>query len=139
MARINAKLECCRKEMDAIAGPGHNPISPQPIPNNKDPTTSLESISVKVGQENVSANHGFLLCLTKEKKGALTAMAPIITNARDGSQLLVIFKKLITFSGLVMPEIVNPKPKTKPETKEQKRFILHQSFHINREDRSKHK
>ena len=42
--------------MDAIAGPGHKPISPQPIPNNNDPIISLESISFNVGQENDSAN-----------------------------------------------------------------------------------
>ena len=57
-------------------------------------------------------------------------MAPIITKARDGSQLLVTFKKLITFSGLVMPEIVNPKPNTKPEIREQKRFILDHPLRI---------
>ena len=44
------------KEIEAIAGPGHSPISPQPIPNNNEPTISLESISFNVGQENDSAN-----------------------------------------------------------------------------------
>ena len=51
--------------MDAIAGPGHKPISPQPIPNNNDPIISLESISFNVGQENDSANKGLFLFFTK--------------------------------------------------------------------------
>ena len=48
-----------------MAGPGHKPIKPQPVPKKVAPTVKFLSISLKVGREKLSANQGFTLCFCK--------------------------------------------------------------------------
>ena len=44
MNKTKIKLLGFKKEIDAIAGPGHNPAKPQPVPNNPEPIKSFLSI-----------------------------------------------------------------------------------------------
>lgn len=44
MNKTKIKLLGFKKEIDAIAGPGHNPANPQPTPNNPEPIKSFLSI-----------------------------------------------------------------------------------------------
>lgn len=41
-------------------------------------------------------------------------IAPAITNARDGSHRPAISRNPITFDGSDMPDIIRPRPNTKP-------------------------
>ena len=95
-----------------MAGPGHNPTAPQPIPNKEAPKINFESILLFSGIEKFSAKKG--LFLKKNKKGILIKIPPAITKINDGSQLPNKFKKPRTFSGFVMLEIVNPIPNIIP-------------------------
>ena len=56
--------------------------------------------------------------------GEETTNAPIITNINDGSQLPNKSKNPKTLAGLIISDIVKPKPKTIPETNEAILFIL---------------
>ena len=112
------------KAKDDIAGPGHNPADPQPMPNNEDPTINLVSIFFTSGIEKDWANNGFTLFLVKKKNGELTIIAPIITNINDGSHCPNKSKKPRTLAGFVMFDTVNPKPKITPLINEIILFIL---------------
>ena len=50
MNKTKIKLLGFKKEIDAIAGPGHNPANPQPTPNIALPTTNLLSIKMLSGK-----------------------------------------------------------------------------------------
>jgi hypothetical protein len=95
-----------------MAGPGHNPTAPQPIPNNDAPIISFESMILFCGIEKLFANKG--LFLKKDKKGILIKIPPAMTKTKDGSQLPNKFKKPKTFSGFVILEVVNPIPNMIP-------------------------
>jgi hypothetical protein len=60
------------------------------------------------------------LFLNKNIKGAENKIAPPITNISEGSQLSVILKKPMTFSGLVIPDIIKPMPNIIPLNREKK-------------------
>ena len=45
----NNKVTGSKNTIDDIAGPGHNPAKPQPIPNKEDPIISLLSKSFLCG------------------------------------------------------------------------------------------
>ena len=47
----------------------------------------------------------------KKKKGAVNKIPPPITKINEASQLRVILRNPITFSGFVIPEIIKPTPK----------------------------
>jgi hypothetical protein len=63
----------------AIAGPGHNPPIPQPIPNNVDPNTNLRSTVVFVGTSYFVLKTGLSKSLKVIK---LIPTAEIKTNAK---------------------------------------------------------
>ena len=65
-----------------------------------------------------------------KKSGENIKIAPIITSISDGSQALNIFKKPKTFSGLTIPEIVRPKPKTIPDIREDNFVIIFQKLKL---------
>ena len=100
------------------AGPGHNPTSPQPIPNSADPTTSGRSISSLVGQKFRTASSGCERPFASMNPGTDTARAATITTARLGSQVPKISRKPKTFVGCTIPEISRPAPKIKPHSKD---------------------
>ena len=53
------------KAIEDIAGPGHKPIIPHPIPNKEDPKINFLSICVFVGNWNAELKKGLFLFLNK--------------------------------------------------------------------------
>ena len=96
------------------AGPGHSPTSPQPRPNRIGPMTRGVSISVRVGSENVAAKRGEFCFKINRKPTNVTATAPAITKAKDGSHCPKTSRNPITLPGLIMPETISPKPNKSP-------------------------
>jgi len=111
-----------------MAGPGHKPIRPQPIPKIEAPKINFESILVNVGRENVSHNIGFCLFLLKKNIGVVTNKAPPMTKISEGSHAPKIFKKPNTFSGLIMPDTVKPNPKIIPAIPEANLVFMKQDL-----------
>ena len=58
------------------------------------------------------------MLVNKKKKGAVNKIPPPITKINEASQLCVILRNPITFSGFVIPEIIKPTPKIIPLSKE---------------------
>jgi hypothetical protein len=55
-------IECKFKNAkEAMAGPGHNPTAPQPIPNKEAPKINFKSMFLLNGIEKFSANKGLFL------------------------------------------------------------------------------
>ena len=107
-----------KKDKAEIAGPGHNPTKPQPIPNKLAPTIKFLSKSFLDGIINCGVSIGRDFLLKIKYRGEKVIIAPSITKISEGSHSLNIFKKPITFSGFTIPEMVNPRPNIKPEIRE---------------------
>src|SRR5271166_901322 len=103
----------------AMAGPGHRPTRPQPTPNRTAPAMSGRSRAVLLGHALAAASTGFSRRRATANPGAATASAPIITKASVGSQvpegMPSTSRKPSTLVGWVMPEMVRPKPKIRPQ------------------------
>ncbi len=102
----------------ASAGPGQKPTRPQPSPKMIAPPISLGSISLRNCIFAFLSNNGNVSFFTKRHAQAIGISAPTITKASVGSQEPNISKKPRTFSGFIMPEMVKPKPKIRPEMRE---------------------
>src|SRR5258705_561626 len=124
------------------AGPGHNPTSPNPIPNSPAPSTSGVSISDLPGQKNCPASTGRERLLASMNPGTATASAAAITTARLGSHAPKISRKPSTLVGCTMPETSRPVPKISPQTSGAIIHIGSTSQHVMRdchgEDRRHH-
>ena len=55
MAAVNTIAYAEPAAASTTPGPGHTPLSPQPMPNTAEPSTSATSISVRFGNWNASA------------------------------------------------------------------------------------
>ena len=114
-----------RDTEETTAGPGQKPPSPQPRPKSSAPMMSLGVMFWVLGVENSVPNSGVERFLVKKYTLPCTVMAPIMTNAREGSQSLVSARNPMTLLGSVMPEIPNPMANMNPHNKERSAFILY--------------
>ncbi len=71
---------------DTIAGAGHKPTIPHPIPNRAAPAIKGKLISVRLGTSKSKFNNVLLFCLMKLKAKKLKNTADAITNNKDESQ-----------------------------------------------------
>ena len=71
-----------------------------------------------------SSNTVWLLFFTSLNPKNAMDIAPIITKIRLGSHRPVMSKKPMTLAGLVMPEIIKPSPKIRPESNVRMFFII---------------
>ena len=118
MNKTKIKLLGFKKEIDAIAGPGHNPAKPQPTPNKPEPIKSFLSIFLLSIEIKFFAKIGLDFFLNIKCRGANIIIAPTITKINEGSHASNIFKKPNTFCGFTIPEIVKPNPKIIPDSKD---------------------
>ena len=65
MATKNIKVIGSNKAKEDIAGPGHKPTKPQPIPKSKDPKISFLSKSFFCGRLMSKSNKDFFLFFNK--------------------------------------------------------------------------
>ena len=70
----------------AIAGAGHKPTIPHPVPNIAAPAIKDKLISVRLGISKSKFNNVLLFCLMKLKAKKLKKTADAITNNNDESQ-----------------------------------------------------
>src|SRR6185437_972578 len=99
------------------AGPGQNPASPQPTPNTALPRTSLTVTDELTGICIGRPSSDFLRRFANRNAIEPTAIAPAITNARDGSQRPTMSRNPSTFAGSAMPDTIRPTPNRSPEIK----------------------
>ena len=71
---------------DTIAGAGHKPTIPHPVPNIAAPAIKDKLISVRLGISKSKFNNVLLFCLMKLKAKKLKKTADAITNNNDESQ-----------------------------------------------------
>ena len=116
IATTNIRIDGDIDASAAIAGPGHSPASPQPIPNITLPAIRRVSISDLSGTTNLSANIGFALFITNGNPMPVTATAAIITNSKVASQLPKRSRNPTTRVGLIISDTHNPRTKIIPET-----------------------
>ena len=107
-----------KKLIDEIAGPGQSPTRPHPIPNITEPNNNFLSIFFILGKIIFIPKSDIVFFLKQKNIGAVINIAPPITKISEASQLWVILKKPITFSGFVIPEITRPMPKIIPHIKD---------------------
>ena len=87
MAATKITTSLCIVSRFISAGPGQKPAKPQPIPNIAEPMSRRASIAEDVGNCMGSPSNAVLRRLANMNATNATAMAPIMTNARDGSQV----------------------------------------------------
>lgn len=116
IAPRNANTDSSSATAAARAGPGQSPASPQPMPNKVAPLISFKSMSVFSGRKNLLSKSGRSCFSIQRKAGIVTARPAAITRARLGSQFPAKSRKPMTFCGLIMPDIVRPSPKRKPDS-----------------------
>ncbi len=102
---------------EAIAGPGHRPASPQPIPNSAAPLTSRPVMSEVAGRWYSRSANGFAVRARTNQAAAMTSIAPPMTKASVGSQSPNKSRKPRTRAGFIMPDSARPKPKIAPDSK----------------------
>lgn len=102
-----------------IAGPGHSPASPQPIPNITDQMINFLSITPDFfqGKCQVSQIMGLFLLESKKCPGIDTRSAPNITKSNVGSQFPKTSKNHCTRAGEIISERASPNPNSKPATR----------------------
>ncbi len=108
---------------DTIAGAGHKPTIPHPMPNNADPTIKDKSISVRLGISKSKLSNVLFFFLARLNAKKLINTADAITNNNDGSQFSPKVKKPIIFDGLVIWAMIKPNPKMIPTNKEMMALI----------------
>jgi hypothetical protein len=104
------------KLKDAIAGPGHRPANPHPIPKNTEPIIRSRSIPAVFVAGNLSAVRGVRTRVAFQAI-AIGSIAPPITKAKVGSHSPNMSNQPCTFLVSVMPDMIKPRPNKAPETK----------------------
>ena len=102
----------------AMAGPGHRPTRPQPMPNRAAPPIRRASIGNVAGVWNCSAMIGVERRRTTSQAIAIGRIAPAMTKARVGSQAPATSRNARTRAGSIMPETARPAPNSVPLTSE---------------------
>ena len=116
MAKANITPWVPPNPNEAIAGPGHKPAKPHPIPKRTEPIMRSRLISELGGSGNLSSNIGFRPSEYFQAKNIGT-MAPPITKASVGSQSPNTSSHPCTFEVSVIPENNSPMPKREPDIK----------------------
>ena len=119
----------CPKDNDDTAGPGQNPTTPQPMPNNPAPTISSPSKILRFFSIAKLEGLRNLLFFKIKNIGDATIIAENITKMSDGSQFPNTLKKDLTFSGFVISEITKPNPKIDPEINTKKELRMRHPIH----------
>jgi len=101
----------------AMAGPGHNPFNPHPIPKNTDPIISLLSMSLVLGILNFPLNSGFFRFKMRLNDTKLNNTAPNKTNTKVGSHDPKTSKNPTTLFGSIIEDTDRPTEKRRPAKK----------------------
>ena len=111
-------------EREAIAGPGHKPTKPQPMPKMIDPKIRETPSLFFFGVSNWCDNTGFSLFKMYLKEISVVVVAEANTKSKLGSQFPKISKKLRIFCGLIISDMASPKPNKKPKKIETRFFNI---------------
>ncbi len=111
-------------ERDAIAGPGHKPTKPQPIPKMIAPKIRETPSLFVFGVSNCPDNSGFSLFKMYLKEISVVVVAEANTKSKLGSQFPKISRKLMIFCGLIISDMARPKPNKKPKNMEIRFFNI---------------
>ena len=111
-------------ERDAIAGPGHKPTKPQPIPKMIAPKIREAPSLFLFAVSKWSDNTGFSLFKMYLKEISVVVVAEASTKSKLGSQFPKISKKLRIFCGLIISDMARPKPNKKPKNIETRFFNI---------------
>jgi hypothetical protein len=131
-ATVNTKTSMPPDKSDASAGPGQYPAKPHPMPNKAAPTTSLPSMSLRVGSSKRGAAQGLLPVRGVTAKATkVTKSAPPITKASEASHapkrcgltMPPTLRKPITLLVCVMPDTTSPMANKAPESSEKRSFL----------------
>ncbi|KAG7736902.1 hypothetical protein KL912_003860 [Ogataea haglerorum] len=103
--------------MDSTAGPGQNPLSPQPTPNRQLPATRGASIWRAVGSWNDFSRTGRESRFCSLTPANATDTAPPSTNTSDGFQSPARSRNARTVAGLAIPPRIRPMLNARPHAK----------------------
>ncbi|BBP59481.1 hypothetical protein PHLH4_30710 [Pseudomonas sp. St316] len=102
------------------AGPGQIPANPQPTPNSRLPTIRRRSMCRAVGRFIGKPRSDRVRLRAPPKPTIATAIAPTMTNAREGSHIPATSRNPSTLAGFVIPDTSKPTPNMSPANQAKK-------------------